>query len=157
MPMSAEGSSTSLSDYAKVLKYLSDHLSEWPLFFNSASHSFLQKWLIYALSGSRQIVYKKQCSIRDAEVAGSNPVASIKKGPCRRRGPFLIDSIEREPATSAVTNIRDAEGSNVQWTFDRFKSCRIDVLKSRVSGFRKILVIYYSTTVTWPSDLNPIK
>ena len=76
MPMSAEGSSTSLSDYAKVLKYLSDHLSEWPLFFNPASHSFLQKWLIYALSGSRQIVYKKQCSIRDAEVAGSNPVAS---------------------------------------------------------------------------------
>ena len=66
--------------------------------------------------------------VRDAEVAGSNPVASIKKGPCRRRGPFLIDSIEREPATSAVTNIRDAEGSNVQWTFDRFKSCRIDFL-----------------------------
>ena len=44
-------------------------LSEWPLFFNPASHSFLQKWLIYALSESRQIVYKKQCSIRDAEGA----------------------------------------------------------------------------------------
>ena len=74
--------------------------------------------------------------VRDAEVAGSNPVASIKKGPCRRRGPFLIDSIEREPATSAVTNIRGAEGGNVQWTFPRFKSCRIDVVKSRVSGDR---------------------
>ena len=74
--------------------------------------------------------------IRDAEVAGSNPVASIKKGPCRRRGPFLIDSIEREPATSAVTNIRGAEGGNVQWTFPRFKSCRIDAACSRVSGDR---------------------
>ena len=101
MPMSAEGSSTSLSDYAKVLKYLSDHLSEWPLFFNPASHSFLQKWLIYALSGSRQIVYKKQCSIRDAE-GPARPV-DVRLGPteAERRG-------------------------NVQWTFDRFKSCRID-------------------------------
>ena len=51
-------------------------LSEWPQILNPAPRSFLQKWLIYALSGSRQIVYKKQCSIRDAEVAGSNPVAS---------------------------------------------------------------------------------
>ena len=42
-------------------------LSEWPLFFNPAFHSFLQKWRIYALYGSRCLVYKKQCSIRDAE------------------------------------------------------------------------------------------
>ena len=72
MPMSAEGSSTSLSDYAKVLKYLSDHLSEWPLFFNPASHSFLQKWLIYALSGSWHFVYKSQCSIRVQRVLVSD-------------------------------------------------------------------------------------
>ena len=44
-------------------------LSEWPLFFNPAFHSFLQKWRIYALYGSRCLVYKKQCSIRDAEGA----------------------------------------------------------------------------------------
>ena len=36
---------------------------------NPAPRSFLQKWLIYALSGSRQIVYKKQCSLRGAEGA----------------------------------------------------------------------------------------
>ena len=46
------------------------------------------------MAGAYLFVYKIRGSIRDAEVAGSNPVASIKKGPCRRHGPFLIDMEE---------------------------------------------------------------